>query len=59
MAEAFGQLGLNWEEYIEQNQEFMRPTDLLLSVGNPEKAELQMGWKAKSKMEDVIRLMLI
>ncbi len=59
VAEAFGQLGLNWEEYIEQNQEFMRPTDLLLSVGNPEKAELQMGWKAKSKMEDVIRLMLI
>ncbi len=59
VAEAFGQLGLNWEEYIEQNQEFIRPTDLLLSVGNPEKAELQMGWKAKSKMEDVIRLMLI
>lgn len=59
VAEAFGQLGLNWEVYIEQNQEFMRPTDLLLSVGNPEKAELQMGWKAKSKMEDVIRLMLI
>lgn len=56
--EAFSQLGLNWEDSIEQNQEFMRPTDLLVSVGNPAKAESQMGWKAKSKMVEIVRMML-
>lgn len=58
VAEAFSQLGLDWENHVEQNQEFMRPTDLLVSVGNPAKAELQMGWKAKSKMIDVVKMML-
>lgn len=56
--EAFGQLGLNWENHVEQNQEFMRPTDLLVSVGNPAKAEIQMSWKAHSKMVDVVKMML-
>jgi GDP-D-mannose dehydratase len=31
---------------------------LMISVGNPTKAETKMGWKAKFKMEDVIDMML-
>lgn len=59
VAESFAQLGLDWEDHVLQNEEFMRPTDLLVSVGNPSKAELQMGWKAKSKMIDVVKMMLV
>lgn len=58
VSEAFGQLGLDWRDHVEQNQEFMRPTDLLISIGNPFKAENKMGWKAKSKMKDVVRMMI-
>lgn len=56
--EAFSNFNLNWKEHVTQNKEFMRPTDLVLSVGNPIKAAVKMGWKAKSKMKDVVRMML-
>jgi GDPmannose 4,6-dehydratase len=55
---AFDQFGLNWENYVTQNEEFMRPTDILISVGDPSKAYQKMGWKAKSKMRDVVKLMI-
>jgi len=58
VAVAFEQLGLNWEDHVRQNEEFMRPTDILISVGDPSKALQKMGWKAKSKMRDVVKLMI-
>lgn len=56
--EAFSYFNLDWRDHVTQNVEFMRPTDLQVSVGNPSKAESKMGWKAKSKMKDVVRMML-
>ncbi len=58
VAVAFDQFGLNWEDHVRQNEEFMRPTDILISVGDPSKAHQKMGWKAKSKMRDVVKLMI-
>ena len=34
VAAVFSQLNLNWKDHVEQSQEFMRPTDLISSVGN-------------------------
>jgi len=58
VAVAFESLGLNWEEHVEQVEEFMRPTDLLVSRADPAKALKKLGWQAQYKMCDVIRLML-
>ena len=54
----FSELGLDWRQHVEQNQEFMRPTDLKVSVGDPRKAEQNLAWKAKLKMRDIVKLML-
>ena len=54
----FGAFDLDWKEYVTQNEEFMRPTDLLVSVGDPTKAKEKMGWSAKSKMRDVVKKMI-
>lgn len=54
----FSELGLDWRQHVEQNQEFMRPTDLKISVGDPTKAEQNLAWKAKLKMRDIVKLML-
>ncbi len=35
----FSELGLNWKDHVMQNEAFMRPTELLISFGNPEKAK--------------------
>lgn len=54
----FETLGLNWEEHIQINSSLLRPTDHEIGYGNPEKAKMELGWEAKSKMKDVILKMV-
>lgn len=54
----FSQLNLNWQDHVVQVEEFMRPTDLLISRADPTEASVKLGWKAKYKMSDVIKAML-
>jgi GDPmannose 4,6-dehydratase len=58
VAAAFEYFGLNWKDHVKLNKAFMRPTDLLVSVGDATKAYEKLGWKAKAKMSDVVRLMV-
>jgi GDPmannose 4,6-dehydratase len=58
VAEAFSKLRLDWRNHVKQNPEFMRPTDLLISVGDASKAKQKLGWEAKFKMRDVVRMMI-
>lgn len=56
--EVFDLLSLDWRKYVKQNEEFMRPTDLLISVGDATKAKIKLGWQAQSKMKCVVKMML-
>jgi len=56
--EVFQQLGLSWKYYVKQNPELMRPTDLMVSVGDSSKAKIKLGWEPKYKMKEVVQLML-
>jgi GDPmannose 4,6-dehydratase len=38
--------------------EYYRPTEVDLLIGNPAKAEKELGWKAKTKFEDLVTLMI-
>ncbi|MFT4802818.1 MAG: GDPmannose 4,6-dehydratase [Psychroserpens sp.] len=55
----FCQLGLNWKEHVVSNEEFMRPTDLAISFGDPSKAKKILGWQAQYKMRDVVSMMMV
>jgi GDPmannose 4,6-dehydratase len=55
---AFSELGLDYKQYIKQNVDFMRPTDLNVSLGDANKAKNLLGWEAKYKMDDVVRMMI-
>ena len=37
---------------------YYRPTEVDLLIGNPAKAEKELGWKAKTKFEDLVKLMI-
>ena len=54
----FQKLGLNWEDHVEIKPSLFRPADILVSRANPKIAEKILGWKAVSKMKDVIEMML-
>lgn len=56
--EVFLNFGLNWRDHVLQNPEFMRPTDLQVSVGDPGKAAKKLGWIAKTNLKGVIQKMI-
>lgn len=58
VAQAFAYLGLNWQDHIITDDTLFRPTDLSISKGNPIKAKNKLGWQAKYKMDDVVRMMI-
>lgn len=49
---------LDWKDHVVQSKEFMRPTDLLVSLGDASKAKQKLDWEAKYKMRDIVRMMV-
>ena len=58
IAEAFDAVGLNWQDFVRVDPNLMRPTDLALGFGNPQKAKEQLGWQAKYRAKDVVKMMV-
>jgi GDPmannose 4,6-dehydratase len=55
---AFRLVNLDWREYVISDKDLRRPTDLAVSRGNPTKAMEKLGWVAKHKIADIVRLMI-
>jgi len=55
---AFSHVGLDWEQYVVQDQRFFRPAEVDLLVGNPTKAQAKLGWKARTSFAELVRLMV-
>ncbi len=43
---------------IEVSQEFFRPAEVDILVGDPSKAERILGWRPKTRFEDLVRIMV-
>ena len=56
--EVFACVDLDWRQHVELNPDLLRPTDIMISVANPIKAEQKLGWKARSFMPDVAAMMV-
>ncbi len=57
VAAAFSSLGLDWKQHVSSSADLFRPSDILSSRGDPSKAERFLGWRAQTRMEEVVRLM--
>jgi GDPmannose 4,6-dehydratase len=55
---AFDQVGLNWEDHVVVDPQFLRPAEVDLLIGNPRKATERLGWKAEMGFEDLVRMMV-
>jgi GDPmannose 4,6-dehydratase len=58
VASAFACVGLDWQDYVISDASLLRPTDLAISRGNPSKAKERLGWQARSKMNDIVKIMV-
>lgn len=56
--ETFLTVGLDWQEHVDSDPRLFRPTDIAWSQGNPEKAARQLGWRASTRMRDVVTKMM-
>ena len=54
-AEVFSAVGLDWKEHVTSRPDLRRPSDIVLSVGNPARAAERLGWRAHTFMPDVAR----
>lgn len=54
----FSAVGLNWREYVQQDQSLFRPTDLAISVADPSKARNLLGWSAQTLLPQVVEKMM-
>ncbi len=54
----FDRLGLDWEKYVKYDQRYERPAEVELLIGNPAKAEKQLGWKPKVLFKDLVHIMV-
>lgn len=58
VVQAFATLGLDWEKHTFIDTILYRPTEIALGKGNPAKAKEKLGWQAKYKKHDVVKMMV-
>lgn len=58
VAETFTQLGLDWQKHVCTDPSLLRPSEIMVSRGNPGKAADKLGWQPEHRMRDVVRIMI-
>ncbi|MBA4395358.1 MAG: GDP-mannose 4,6-dehydratase, partial [Desulfobacca sp.] len=59
LAEAFQYAGLgDWQNYIEIDPRYFRPTEVEVLVGDASKAKEKLGWEPKIKFRELVRIMV-
>ncbi len=55
---AFGHLGLNYTDYVVQDERYMRPAEVDLLVGDAAKAHEKLGWRPETPFEELVIMMV-
>ena len=55
---AFASVGLDWEDHVEFDRNYLRPTEVDALIGNPAKANHELNWKASTHWEELARIMV-
>jgi GDPmannose 4,6-dehydratase len=58
IAAVFETLGLDWREHVISDPELLRPSEIMVSLGDASKATRILGWRAHYWMRDVARMMI-
>ena len=55
---AFGYAGLNWQDYVEMDERYLRPTEVDLLLGDSTRARQKLGWSPKVSFEGLVKMMV-
>lgn len=59
VAEAFGALNLDWTPHVATDATLIRPSEIMISRGDPQRAASELGWVARTRMAGVVRKMVL
>lgn len=55
---AFDYVNLNYEDFVTIDPKFYRPAEVDILLGNPKKANMQLGWEPQTSLEQLIQMMV-
>ena len=55
---AFAHVDLDWKEYVRHDDRYERPAEVDLLIGDASKAKRVLGWEAKTRFNDLVKLMV-
>ncbi len=55
---AFGRLGLNWEDHVRTDPQFIRPAEVDLLIADASKAKKELGWKPDVSFRQLVEMMV-
>jgi GDPmannose 4,6-dehydratase len=55
---AFGHVGLDWDQYVKTDPEFLRPAEVDQLVGDPSKAKRDLGWEPRHSFRELVEMMV-
>jgi len=56
--QAFEYVGLNYRDYVTIDPRFIRPAEVEVLLGNPEKARTKLGWAPEVNFEQLVHMMM-
>ncbi|MBP5971349.1 GDP-mannose 4,6-dehydratase [Brasilonema sp. CT11] len=58
LEQAFGYVNLNWEDYVEFDERYLRPAEVDLLIGDSTKAQQKLGWKPSITFDQLVAIMV-
>ena len=58
LEEAFSHADLDWQEYVEIDPKYFRPTEVDYLLGDAGKARRSLGWEPRVGFRELVRLMV-
>jgi len=58
LEEAFAYVDLNWQEYVEIDPRYFRPTEVEVLLADATKAKRELGWEPKITFRELVRIMV-
>ncbi|MEH2143923.1 GDP-mannose 4,6-dehydratase [Nostoc sp.] len=55
---AFSYVNLNWQDYVEFDERYLRPSEVELLIGDSTKARQKLGWTPSVTFEELVCLMV-
>ena len=55
----FSGLDLDWQEHVQIEESYFRPSDIHYSRGNPEKARSDLGWEAETRFDELVKKLIV